>query len=620
MRKGFTSRIAIHIPRNNISSLRDYADGTNETTSNHSPGGTAHHSEGCESLGSFIHHKKISINNNTMKLPTVAIFLISLFLTAGKTTAQTLPEILQQLADALQEVSDEKTTYVQKLDFGADNPWRVTFTVREIAIKDGKEIRLDYELNLADLDKNLVRNITTSKMLGVSAGTRRTVKAIKHFKDGVQQSYQSDLKLHAKDSENMDKLQQLLKAAIPLAEALWESTLKIDLNSLPEMIAWLGQNIGTVAVGDDVHEQTLAPDGREDLVKLAVSSQTKKGAVNAAARFSLGDLQEQRISYKVQGNKVAVEAKTRQNLNLVTTEENGEQKNYANEIEILCNDLDEAKRITLVLQKAIPLAEKSLSGHLPKPASTEEALGLIAQHVKAVADGKKETAQSFDGNCRASLSTTVTDDKKTQQYQYHFDFSDMDALKTAMTIKGRGISIGLRTANGDKFIQVYKDGTQENYANSLSIEVPDIETARMLEPCLAYAAKHCEQTVTIRDFQWMADRTAAFTGSGNIAQLLTQTADNTCKYSLGVQTAGSKSTQEELYEFNLKDMDAARIELGVSGKSVTVSLSTKGKQKLINYYKDGKPSYVEKISFAVGDVTVGKVFRDSLRELVKGCQ
>lgn len=543
-----------------------------------------------------------------------------LLLWAGFATGQSLQETLTELSAAMQEVSDDKTTYIQSFSFEADKPYRVAFVCRDITMKDRKEKEHRYELNLADLDKNLVRRVTTSKMLAVSVGARRSVKAIKYFQDGTQQSYQSDFQIRAKDSEHMEQIERLLRAAIPLAEGLWESSLEIDLGSLPEMTAWLSKKVGKVAVGEDMYTQSLSGAGREDLVQLSVEAVTTKGRNVSNFKFSLGDLQEQRISYKILGSKIVVEAKTQQNRNMVTVEQDGAPQNYAGSVEIFCNDLDEAKQLTLVLQKAAPLAATSLAAIAPQPGSLEEAFTLIAQHIGNTNDGKRDIAQAFEGACPATLATTIADEKKQEQYRYIFDFSDMDERKVELAIKGRSISLHLSTANNNSYIQIYKDGELYKYANTLSIEVPDIETVRLLEPGLRYVIQGCETKTATEDFAWIARRVAAFRGVGDVAQTLAQETSNACKFSLSINTSTKKGAQEELYEFNLKDMDPRQVELNVSGKDVSVVLQTKGKQKLINYYKDGKPVYVDKVAFGVADVAEGKVFRATFGALTEGCQ
>lgn len=548
------------------------------------------------------------------------IWIIIFILSVTPAISQKLEAILTELAAAMQEVSDERNNYIQSVNFEVSKPYRVTFVCRDVILKDGKEKEHRYELNLADLDKNLVRRITTSKILAVSLGVQRSVNAIKYFQDGNQQNYQNSFQIRAKDSDNMEQIEQLLRAAIPLAEELWEGSLEINMNSLSEMLGWLRKSIGKVAVGEDMFAQSLSSAEREDLVRLEVEEVSEKVRKMTTQQFSLGDLQEQRITYKIQGSKIVVEAKTKENRNMVTLEQDGEQQKYVSGIQILCNDLDEAKQIVLVLQKAVPLAAASLTSVTPQPASLEEAFALITEHVTSTNDGRRDINQTFEGSCLAILNKTIADEKEQEQYRSLFDFSDIDERNVKLEIKDRSISFNIRIVNNNNYIQVYKNGEQDKYVNSVSIELPNIETIRLIEPAIRYVIKECKSDVVAENADWLINRTNAYRGNGDMTQILAQETSNPCKYSLSVNTITQKASQEELYEFNIKDMDARQIMLSVSGKDVTVVLPTKGKQKLINYYRDGKPMYVEKVTFGVADVTEGKNFKATLETLVEGCQ
>ncbi len=552
---------------------------------------------------------------------SIVLFTCSFFLTSVS-HAQTLKATLDELATAIPEVADEKTTYTQKLTFDPDKPYRIVFSTTETTLKDGKQKQSRYELNLAEVDKNLVRRVANSKMLAVSAKTKRTVNAIRYFQDEKQQNYQNELEIRAKDSENMANIERLLKQAVPLAEALWEGNLKIDLKDLNAVTSWLNKAVKPVIAGETTYNQTFTTDGRADLVKLQVETNTGKGITTETFQFSLADLLEQQINYKVQGIKITVEAGTRRNLNVIRVEKDGQQKNYENSIQIFCADPDDAKRMVHVLQKAVPLATESLKTFVKAPASKAEGLQLIAKHTKSFRGAKGDITQSIGNDCMTTLTVGIADEKKKVETAYTFDFGDLSDKEIKLVVKGTDISLELQMAQNEKFVKILKDGVQGNYVNSLDLEVPDVETARLLESYLTYAINACKQPIAPGNMDWVAKQVAAInTVNPQLTQELTsQETGSTCKYNFRVVTATAKSSQEEVYEFNLKDMDAAQIELKVTGKSVFVELPTKAKQKVINYYKAGKPSYVDKVVFEVTGITEGKKVRETLKALVGNCK
>lgn len=539
----------------------------------------------------------------------------------GKLPAQSLEATLKNLAAAVVEISDDKNIYRQQITFEADKPYRLTYRMITVSQKDGKEKEERYEVNLADLDKNLVRRVTSSKMLGIAGKTRNSLNAIKFFEDGIQKNYQDELTIRAKDSENMDALEKLLREAIPLAEAQWEKSVQVNLNDLPALVKWLNQEIKTVSVGDVRYVQTLSKEGRDDLMLLEIKTETKNGSKTEQFRFSLADLMEQRVLYKISGDKVLLTADTRLNQKRIHVRENDAQKNYDNSIAFYCADPDDAKRIMLVLRKAIPLATESVGKIIKTPGSKSEAFGLLKSNVKAVTTSKREAGQVFDGTCTATMRVTLSEEKKNQQYDYAFDLGDLDEREIELSVKGQELFIEAKTAHKNKYVRVMKDGVLQNYSNEVSIAVPDIETARQLEPQLTYAIKECRQKIAPKDLEWLIPQLLNIKDDHPFVtqELSRQQAGGNCKLSLRVTTSGKKEVVE-LYEFALKDMDAGKIEIKVSGKTVEVEMPTARKEKLVNFYKDAKPSYVDKVVFLAPGIPEAKAIAETLKALVENCK
>lgn len=546
--------------------------------------------------------------------------LVSLFHQAN---AQTLEEVLQELEESLQEVSDDKVTHIQTLSFDAGAPYKIAFTVKDIALKGGKEKTSRYELNLADVDDKSIKRITTTKMMGVSVRLPRSAKEIKYLAEGRSQRYVGELKIFARDSENLDVLERLLKEAVELAKPLWLESLPPDFETVAEALGWINERLGKVSVGDDVFVQSITQGRREDLVRMEVDVRTSKGSAKEIYQFSLADLLENQVAYKIQSNQVMLEGKTRQNINLIHVERDGIQQNYASIIQLYFAEIDEAKRMVNAWKQLVVLAEKSLAQVTRSPGSLEEAWEWLGRYIQPVNNGNQLIAQKIRGDCAATFEQNTSDDKKQEQVTYTFDFGDFDERKTALMIKGIRIYITIKTLKDFNYVQTLKDGLPGNYTNSLSIEIPDVETARFLEPCLQYIIQSCESQAAVlaRDFEWMASRMAAYSEDVNVSRSLTrQEAGNDCKFFLNVITQGRKGLSEELYEFNLKDIDPMQIDLKVKGAVVMLEIVTRGKQKLINYTRDGKPIFVDQLSIPVAGIQNGKVFRETLKAMTAACQ
>jgi hypothetical protein len=93
--------------------------------------------------------------------------------------------------------------------------------------------------------------------------------------------------------------------------------------------------------------------------------------------------------------------------------------------------------------------------------------------------------------------------------------------------------------------------------------------------------------------------------------------NNKLKYTrIDVNSKGSGG--EEIYEFNLSDINPLSIEVDVKGKWLYVSMETDFKGKIIKYYKNGKiQPYTSRIEFAVNDVDASRNLVSALKKSIK---
>src|SRR5690606_13519966 len=78
----------------------------------------------------------------------------------------------------------------------------------------------------------------------------------------------------------------------------------------------------------------------------------------------------------------------------------------------------------------------------------------------------------------------------------------------------------------------------------------------------------------------------------------------------------SKGTgAEEIYEFNLADVNPLSIDMVTKGKWLYVTMESEFKNKIFNYYKDGKiQPYASKIEFAVDNTEQARNIKEALKK------
>jgi len=91
---------------------------------------------------------------------------------------------------------------------------------------------------------------------------------------------------------------------------------------------------------------------------------------------------------------------------------------------------------------------------------------------------------------------------------------------------------------------------------------------------------------------------------------------NKLKYS-NIETKGSTST-EEVFEFNLSDINPNSVDYAIKGKSIFVSFETNFKSKIIKAYKGGKiQPYTATLDIAFQDIETA---RGAISALKKGTE
>jgi hypothetical protein len=75
---------------------------------------------------------------------------------------------------------------------------------------------------------------------------------------------------------------------------------------------------------------------------------------------------------------------------------------------------------------------------------------------------------------------------------------------------------------------------------------------------------------------------------------------------------------EEIFEFNLSDINPLSVEVEVKGKWLNVVMETEFKGKIIKAYKDGKiQPYTNRIEFAINDVDASRNVVSALKKAIK---
>lgn len=552
----------------------------------------------------------------------LSLFILSFTLSAALAQSGEFDTHIQNLQSGLSTVASGSKTYdqeIKKLEFGG-----LLYTVVETDSK-GSKTTYGYEFNLSDIDPYAMREVTQKDVILVSMTVRNKQKLVKVYKNGTALNYTDQVEVRAKDIENARSMTDIIKKAIPAAEKLIAGKLK--LAGYDAMINWLTSNNKTIELGDKTIKQTITKDARVGSLTLKQLETDAKGSREESYTFNLADVNLNSLSFKVAGNKFALTIEMTQKLKSVTFLKEG-KRSYANEIAIVTNNVDEARDFKNVITMATPLAIDKVKADNPKIASSADAVNAIKGYVKDIKNNDgKEQKQSIDGQCAATYTYTMQTANATDKHVYTFNLMDINPNLTKIAVTGDKMYLEAPAIDKKQVIMHAKNDKLDGYDRDINIYVEDMEQARRLKYAVDQAAEKCKASykdpfgAAAKDaFNWLKNNVGeVVVEETSVKQTLDASdASNFNKLKFTTIAVKSNTSTEQIFEFNLADINPATIEIVAKGKWLYVTFETNFKNKIINAYKDGRiQPYTNTIEIAAKDVETARAMVSAFKKCVE---
>lgn len=561
-------------------------------------------------------------NLTNMNLKGLLILLVASMLsfTAGA-QADEFNGTIQKLQGTLSRVNTGSKTYDQEikpLQYGA-----VRYGVEETDAK-GAKISYAYEFNLADVDPYAVRQETQKDVILVSMTVRNKQKLVKVYKNNEVQSYDEQVQIRAKDVDNAREIVDLLKKSIPPAEKMMAGKLK--LSGYEEMVNWLVNNVKNVELGTKSYKQTISKGDYVGSLKFTQIETDAKGATEGQFSFNLADINLNSVTFKISGNKFAVDFETVQKLKTISATKAGKTVPFVYGIAINTNNVDEARDIKTVLGLVVPLAIEKVKGDNPKANTTDEASAAIKAMVKDVKTSDKVLTQSIESKCITTITQTNQTSNSTEKNVYTFNWMDINPNILQIQASGDKMFVEATALDKKAVIMHFKNDKFDGYENEVKLYTENMEIARRLKFTADKAIEKCKTAYkdpfapNANDaFKWLKDNIGEVAlEEASIKQTFeaaTTDSNNKVKYTR-ISVKGNTSA-EEVFEFNFADINPATVEVQVKGKWLYVKFETNFKAKIINAYKDGKiQPYATGVEFAVKDVETARGVIAALKKCI----
>ena len=526
------------------------------------------------------------------------------------------------LENAVVAVESGSRKYEQKIVF--QEPALIRYSYQETDQK-GNTTQYAYEFNLADIDPYAVREQTQKDIISVAIAARNKQKLIKVYKNEVIQPYDEQAAIISKDIDNARAMAEIIKKAIPLAEKVMASRLK--LSGYDPMVNWLVSNVKDVSLGEKSVKQSLSRGEHPGTLSLTRVETDAKSTTEEVFTLNLADINPHAIVYKITGNQFAIACESLQKAKYIGAMKNKEIRPYTDDFVILTNNADEARDLKHVLSAVVPLAAEKVKGSMPSVASDKDGIQKVTGLVKDITSGEKQTLQSFERGCIGSLTQVEKDAKTSKKSVYKFNWMDVHSPASKIEVAGDKIFLDLHFADDKKFVMLTADEKFKGYENNVKIYMPDIESARRAKFVVDQVVEKCKSSYKEPFGNDLATASAYFRKEIKEVTLdevtLKQTLEpvdgdnNKYKFTL-IEVNAKGSGAEHLYEFNLSDINPTSISVDVKGQWMYVVLETDFKGKIIKYYKNGKiQPYSSGLQFAINDVEVARNVASALNKSVK---
>jgi hypothetical protein len=546
-------------------------------------------------------------------MKTFFSFFISILFISDLALGQAteLKTLVDQLQGTFTKVESATKSYEQTIKLVEYSTLNYTYNQTD---QKGTKTTFSSDFNLADLDIYAVRQETQKDVIFVVLAARNKQKLIKTTKDGQTQPYDDELRIHAKDVDHARTVLDIIKKSIPLGEKITAGKLK--LTTYDAMRQWLEANVKEVGSGNKSIKQTIKEQKYPGSFQLIQIESDGKSAKQSEFIFNLADINLNTLAFKISGNSFSLQFAMLEKLKSVSAKRDGAVKPFVDDLELFTNGVDEARDIKTVLTLMAPLAQAKVKADNPVLKNKDQALGALAPLVKEVKINDKTYAQTVLPKCITTLSITEQSAKATVKDTYEFNWMDVNPNTFRLQVSGEKMQLSLPMLDKRKVIGHTKDDKLAGYEDDVAIYVEDIEVGRRLRASVEKAIEFCKSdykdpfpATTAGMVDWMKKNVAEVTIDQVTHKQTLEAAEegNLNKMKLTVAEIKSSSSVEEVFEFNLNDINPNSVEFDISGKWLYVKFDTNFKNKIIKAYKAGKiQPYTASLQIAFKDIETAR--------------
>ncbi|WP_394992390.1 hypothetical protein [Emticicia sp.] len=376
-----------------------------------------------------------------------------------------------------------------------------------------------------------------------------------------------------------------------------------------------------------INQQLSYADATPYDIKIAITNTDSKGkSIEEIYEFNLGLMGE--VKRSASSKEMKVELTSLKNQKVIRYTKGGEMQNYENKIELLFENIDDAREVEKNLKDAIAAAKIAWEGSIKLPKDDLSALQTwLEQNIKDVTAEKQSFKQSLKKSStykdRATLNLEENDGKKTTEMQSDFSWGDLNDGSAELKISGKEIYISAKAKND--FIRNQQGSSMKGYDDEIKFYAQTPSDGSVLMMAIQKIIPAAKKELQVRlpklatkedGFKILKDRTKDFkVNESNYSQKITPT----CLTSYDLKSEVKGKTIDENFKFNFGDLSDYK--LSVSKEVIKITAKVIDNKKFIKYIKDGVlQNYDNSIDFILGDLEDARYLAEALPAISKGCK
>jgi hypothetical protein len=534
-------------------------------------------------------------------------------------------DALNWLKENIGQVSLSSGSIGQTFTFDPKKNYLVTYTSKKTDSK-GVSTEESYDANLLDINKAEVKVKVSGTNLTVIVPVKGNDKYIKYTKNGTLQSYTSDLEMSAAGIEQARNIINALLIVITKSKAQYT-----EFQNIKQALDHFKANTTKVDIESKSTGQKIDFKETKGIKASFVSTETdsKGKSTDYLYEFYLADIEENSIVCKVSGKKVSILFNCKNKQKFIRYSKDNVVQSYQNDFDMLSDNIETARGMIEALKYAV----KNSKGAPESFTSMASAFDFLKNNVTDLKTESDQYKQTFTGTSsepyfsKYNMSRTdakgITTEEAAEFYPYF-----LDANSVTIKASGKYLTINALVKDKKSFIKKYKKGELQGYDNELEVMTTDPSQAKDIAEALKYIAtngKAKDKAYGNKQaaFDFIISKVGSIkAGNKEIKQKIELVNNEPCKFNLTMSTTDDKGkTTDEIFEFNLTDMNKAMVDYKISGKNVSVLLVTKNKNKLVKAYKNGaQQSFGSDVEVMVDDVEIARNIADAFRALIPMCE